>query len=51
MQVWNIRIDLEKESLDLSRFRKEFIEYAVELYRYVVMNDHFLHRSLFLFKE
>ncbi|MEW6482155.1 MAG: hypothetical protein AB1397_04055 [bacterium] len=27
MQVWNIHIDLEKERLDLSRFRKEFIEY------------------------
>lgn len=28
MQVWNIHIDLEKERLDLSRFRKEFIEYT-----------------------
>jgi hypothetical protein len=27
MQVWNIQMDLEKEKLDLSRFRKEFIEY------------------------
>jgi hypothetical protein len=27
MQVWNIQIDLEKEGLDLSRLRKEFIEY------------------------
>lgn len=28
MQTWNIQLDLEKEKLDLSRFRKEFIEYG-----------------------
>jgi len=30
MQVWNIQLeqlDIEKERLDLSRFRKEFIEF------------------------
>jgi len=27
MQRWNIKIDLQEEKLDLSRFRKEFIEY------------------------
>ena len=27
MQVWNIRIDPKEEKLDLTRFRKEFIEY------------------------
>jgi hypothetical protein len=27
MQVWNINLDLKRETLDLSRFRKEFIEY------------------------
>ena len=27
MQVWNINLDLKNETLDLSRFRKEFIEY------------------------
>jgi len=27
MQVWNINLDLKKEILDLSRFRKEFVEY------------------------
>jgi hypothetical protein len=27
MQVWNINLDLKKETLDLSKFRKEFIEY------------------------
>jgi hypothetical protein len=27
MQIWNINLDLKRETLDLSRFRKEFIEY------------------------
>jgi hypothetical protein len=27
MQVWNINLDLKKETLDLSKFRKEFVEY------------------------
>ena len=27
MQVWNINLDLKHETLDLSRFRKEFVEY------------------------
>lgn len=27
MQKWNIQLDVEKEALDLSRFRKEFIEF------------------------
>jgi len=27
MQTWNIHMDMEKAELDLSRFRKEFIEY------------------------
>lgn len=27
MQVWNIRINPKEEKLDLTRFRKEFIEY------------------------
>jgi hypothetical protein len=31
MRVWNIHIDLEKERLDFSRFRKEFIEYKTVL--------------------
>jgi hypothetical protein len=32
MQVWNIHIDIEKERLDLSKFRKEFIEYKENPY-------------------
>jgi len=27
MQIWNIQLDLEKEQVDVSRFRKEFIEF------------------------
>lgn len=27
MQIWNIQLDLEKEQIDVSRFRKEFIEF------------------------
>jgi hypothetical protein len=26
MQAWNINLDLKHETLDLSRFRKEFVE-------------------------
>ena len=26
-KVWNINLDLKHETLDLSRFRKEFVEY------------------------
>jgi len=31
-QVWNINLDLKHEALDLSRFRKEFVEYIVSLH-------------------
>jgi len=27
MQVWNINLDLKKETIDVSKFRREFIEY------------------------
>jgi hypothetical protein len=27
-QVWSINLDLKYETLDLSRFRKEFVEYS-----------------------
>ncbi len=30
MQVWNINLDLKHETLDLSRFRKEFVEYTAD---------------------
>ncbi|MFQ6043822.1 MAG: retropepsin-like aspartic protease [Candidatus Poribacteria bacterium] len=46
MQVWNIQIDLEKETLDLSRFRKEFIEY----FDFAIV-PHFLRMKIIIIKS